>query len=417
MSKSWRSVGEAYDGRIESNRIILQNTSTPNLSRGSGLAGFALFLLIGATAAMYGPTIPAFRSTFHVTAATAGLLLSGHFAGSLAGTLTPGLVARRFRAPRLVAAVSMVCFALGCLCIAAAPGWPVAVAGAVIEGAGWGGLVIVFNALFTSGFGSRSPAALTLLNALYGVGAIIGPAGVGLLAGGQFRGPFLTAAVAALVLLPVTLALPNSDLENRASGEAHVQPIANLPLLLAAFMAAFFLYGGLEGGISAWEATHLVATGLSAAAAATITSLFWAAFTTGRLLAAPVSLRVKPERLALGGLAVLLLVMPLARVTAVTAAAYTACGLALAPVFPLMLVWAGRIMRTSQRITSFVIAADLLGGVVITALLGRLITGFSADVVPIALAALATGQFCILIAIQIFLTRRKETTQIGSLRW
>ena len=164
--------------------------TTPILSRGTAAAGFALFVLIGATAATYGPTIPSLRSSFHISAATAGLLLSGHFAGSLIGTLSPSFLPARFRSPRLVVGVSIVALSFGCLCIGAARVWPMALGGATIEGIGWGGLVIAFNALFAAGFGARSPAMLTLLNAVYGIGAILGPAGVGLLAGGEFRGPF-----------------------------------------------------------------------------------------------------------------------------------------------------------------------------------------------------------------------------------
>src|SRR5206468_9227961 len=121
---------------------------------------------------------------------------------------------------------------------------------------------------------------------------------VGVLAGGSFRGPYLTAAAIALLLLPASLTLPGRDAEDehlddgrRSTGTA-IWP-------LAAFLVAFFLYGGLEGGIGAWEPTQLVATGLSPAVAATVTSLFWTSYTVGRLLVAPISLAVKPAWIVL----------------------------------------------------------------------------------------------------------------------
>ena len=79
-------------------------------------------------------------------------------AGSLAGTLSPGFVPPRFRAAKPVTLVSTLCFALGCLILGTAPVWPAAVSGAVVEGAGWGGLVIAFNALFSAGFGGAVEA-------------------------------------------------------------------------------------------------------------------------------------------------------------------------------------------------------------------------------------------------------------------
>jgi len=67
--------------------------------------------------------------------------------------------------------ISICLLAAGCLVIGAAPGWPVAAGAAVVEGAGWGTLVIIFNTLFASGFGARSAAVLTLLNAVFGLGS------------------------------------------------------------------------------------------------------------------------------------------------------------------------------------------------------------------------------------------------------
>ena len=366
----------------------------------TAFVGFALFLLIGATAAMFGPTIPAFRSTFHISATAAGLLLGGHFAGSLLGTMSPSFLPERLRAPRTLTAVATLCFALGCLTIGSAPSWPVPVAGAGIEGVGWGGIVIVFNALFVSGFGSRSPTMLILLNAVYGLGAILGPTGVALLATGGFRLPFLLVTAVALAVLPFGLVLPGNAKVSAPSG--HPTPSASVMLRpLAVFIVAFFLYGGLEAGIGAWEPTHLIATGLSVAGAAMVTSVFWASFTLARLVAAPLALIVNPERLVLGCLAVVVFLALATRVDAITPAAYTGCGLFLGPVFPLAVVWSGRTIRASQRVTSFVISGDLLGGAVLPPFLGQLVMSVGIQALPTAFAVLAAGSFSILLAVQL----------------
>lgn len=362
-------------------------------------AGFGLFMVIGATVAMFGPTIPAFRATFHLSAAAAGLLLSGHFAGSLLGTLSPGVLPQRWRGPRRVACSATLFFALGCLMIGAAPVWPVALGGAAVEGMGWGGLVIALNALFSSGFGAGSATMLTLLNAVYGIGAILGPAGVALFATGSFRGPFLTAAVAALLLLPAGLTLPREERFPAAGPAERAGPVSRG--LLAAFVAAFFLYGGLESGVGTWEATHLVTIGLSVTAAASLTSLFWTSFTVGRLVAAPVALWVTPDRLVLGCLALVSIIILAADLNALAPPVYIACGLMLGPVFPLALVWSGRALRTSQRITAFVISGDLMGATVFPALLGQLVTSAGVRALPISFALLAAGPFCILLAMRL----------------
>jgi len=367
------------------------------LSRRSALTGFVLFVLIGVVASSFGPIVPSFRSTFHVSAATAGLLLSGHFAGAVLGVLSPVLVPARHQSPRLMTFISICLLAAGCLVIGAAPGWPVAAGAAVVEGAGWGTLVIIFNTLFASGFGARSAAVLTLLNAVFGLGSILGPASVGLIFQGNYRPPFITAGLIAFVLLPLAFTLPvaatsvpRAEKEVRSTG---------LPLLLAFFMAAFFLLGGLEAGIGAWEPTHLIFTGLSAASAATVASFFWMTYTAGRLGAATLSLRVGPERIVLAAVASTGILLGLTRITAITAAAYTLCGFAAAPLFPLAVIWATKALAMTPRTTSLVVATDLFGGVILNTALGRLITSTSAASLPFAFAVMAAVCLAILLAI------------------
>jgi hypothetical protein len=58
-------------------------------------------------------------------------------------------------------------------------------------------------------------------------------------------------------------------------------------------------------------------------------------------------------------------------------------------------------MHASQRVTSFVISGDLLGGTVLAALLGQLVTNAGAGALPLAFAGLAAGAGCTLLVIQL----------------
>jgi fucose permease len=368
------------------------------LSRRSAFTGYVLFALIGAVSASYGSIVASFRDTFHVSAATAALLLSGHFAGAVLGVLSPALIPLKYQAPRRTTAISMCLLAVGCLAVGAAPYWQVAVGGALLEGAGWGTLVIIFNTLFATGFGRRSASILLLLNALFGVGSIIGPASVGLILQGHYRPPYLTVAVLAITLLPLAYTLPNTT-PSSAAGDEEVRLRTGIPRLLAVFAAAFFLMGGLEGGITAWEPTHLIYTGLSAASAATVASFFSVGYTLGRLVTATLSLRVGPERIVLAALVATGVLLALTRITLITALAYTLCGFAISPLFPLALIWASKALQMSPRTTSLVVAADLFGGVILNAALGRLIASTSAASLPFAFAVMAALCLCILLAV------------------
>src|SRR5215203_2466918 len=99
------------------------------------------------------------------------------------------------------------------------------------------------------------------------------------------------------------------------------------------------IYVGVESGIGGWEATSLLAGGTGAAAAAGWTAGYWAALTTGRLLAIPLALRVAPAVLAAGSLVAAAGGLALAHVPGVAPVAYTLTGLALGPVFPTVLAW------------------------------------------------------------------------------
>ena len=70
-----------------------------------------------------------------------------------------------------------------------------------------------------------------------------------------------------------------------------------------------------------------------------LVSGFWAAFTAGRLLGAGLSVRVRSDRLATGGLLCGVVCLLAATQPGIAGVAYVAAGLALAPVFPTGVAW------------------------------------------------------------------------------
>jgi MFS transporter, FHS family, glucose/mannose:H+ symporter len=364
-------------------------------------------VLIGAAGASFGPILPSFRSTFGLSAAIGGLLLSGHYTGAVIGILSPNVLRGRMRSTRALAIGGTTVFAAGCLVIGVSPAPWTALLGAVIEGAGWGALVICFNSLFAAGFGERSPAMLTLLNATFGVGSIAGPAAVGLLFGGHFRPPFIAAALLAVLALTLTPALPGAAIAAPDDAAPGLRIHGYAPAL-ALFVVLFFLLGGTEGGVSAWMATNLVATGMSVTRAATITSLFWVLYTATRLVIAPVTLLVPPRWIVTACLAFLAVLMLLAHAAVLTAPAYVLAGAAIAPTFPLSLVWAGKALAISDRVMSFVVAGDLFGGILLSAGAGRLVTAAGATALPFAFTGVA-GVSCVLALLLAGQTARIES--------
>jgi MFS transporter, FHS family, glucose/mannose:H+ symporter len=349
------------------------------------------FVVIGGLQALYGPAIPSFRATFGVTPSVAGLALSAEFAGALAGIVGYHLLMARLGDRRLLAA-SYALMAVGTTGFALAPSWPLALAAALVTGFGSGGIDYGLNHLFTIGYGRRGAAMLNLLNAHFGVGAVIGPVLIGWLGAGRYPWLFGAVAVAAVLLIPTVGGVhpenPKSEISNDASPAPQLLR-RRIGVLVAAFVAIYVLYVAIEAGTGGWEPTQLEAVGYSATVAATATSGFWLALTAGRFLAIPVSLRWPAPAIVTGccaGMAVFLL---LAAIPAVAPWAYGGLGFMCAPIWATGLPWLARAAPKVAAASAYVMATSMLGGIAFPPLLGRAIEVAGVRSVPLILCAVA----------------------------
>jgi fucose permease len=329
---------------------------------------------VGFLLSLYGPSIPELRAAYGVGGGGSALVLSLHFAGAMTGIGWWGL--ERRLAPRTWLVVAAVLAAGGAVGIAFAPAWPVVLAAAFGLGVGFGVVVVEINVLFAEAFGERTTAMLNLLGACFGAGAILGPLAVA--ASGGYRLPFCVGAGAALAALALAGDLPRTARPPAPAGDR--PPFA----VVWGFVALCALYVGVESGIGGWETTSLRAGGAGQAAAASWTAGYWAAITTGRLLAIPLALRVPAPVLAAGSLLLAAAGLGLAHVPALAPVAYTLAGLALGPVFPTALAWLAQAAPGARGATAIVFAAANLGGVVLPVMIGRLVDLSSPVVIPTA---------------------------------
>lgn len=371
--------------------------------RATVLGAFPIYGLMGAMQALYGPLLPAFRVDFHVTEAASGLLFSAHFCGAALGILLPDALESRYMLGRRLIGGATAVLAVGYLSLGLAPAWPAALLATVLIGLGYGGLVRAFTMLIVTNFGARNAFMLLLLNAVFGTGALAGPALLAVAPASSFRAPFMIGAALTAVLLPVALLIPAPPrAQQRARAGRAVQRRASpLPW----FMALFFVLGGMEASLGGWEATQLIAQGASTAAAATFTALFWGTFTLGRVLVAPLSLRIPPQRIITAALPAVVLLAALARLPSVAPLAYTLAGFCLAPLYPLSLIWFDRVQRSSGGAPSWVMVSDLAGGAVLPFLVGQLIALTAPDSVASGLGACAVVCCVIAVALRRITTR------------
>ncbi|MGW1744176.1 MFS transporter [Streptomyces sp. NPDC002092] len=354
--------------------------------------------------ALYGPAVPGLRAEFGLSPSGAGLGLSLHFTGGVAGVLAFNAIHSRISNRALLAA-SYGLMALGGAGFALAPNWPLALAAAFLGGLGFGGIDYGLNQLFAVGFGDRSTAMLNVLNAHFGIGAVLGPAVMAWLGADAYAYAFGACAVLAAVLVP----MGSSGVRTRPAEPSKTaqQPglTGGLPRILAGFLALYILNVGVEAGVGGWEPTHLETVGYSATVAASATSVYWLMMTAGRFLVVPIALKHSPERIltiCAAGMTVCLL---LARVKGVAPVAYAGVGLFIAPVFPTGLPWLNRALPQARRAGAWVIAASMIGGVAAPPLLGAGIEASGIHAVPWLLTALSAASLAVTIWL-IQLTRR-----------
>lgn len=370
------------------------------------------FVLIGALQALYGPAIPAFREAYDLSPSSAGLGLSAHFIGGVAGVLLFDRLYGRMGNRRILG-TSYLLMALGAAGFALAPNWPAGLAAALLAGLGFGGIDYGLNQLFAVGFGHRSTAMLNILNAHFGIGAILGPALIAAVGAEHYPALFLAFAAANLPLLfclrgvrdqvpqPTTAATDASaafDASDArgATGTAATGTAAggsalgrSLGSVLAVFVTLYVLHVGIEAGVGGWEPTHLETVGYGAGAAATATSVYWLMMTVGRFLVAPIALRHSAQTIITVSCAGMTVCLLLASVPSLAPYAYAGVGLFIAPIFPTGLPWLNAAAPRARRAGALVIAASMIGGVAAGPALGKAIEWSGVRAVPLLLGAVA----------------------------
>lgn len=363
--------------------------SAPVFSKAAVVASCAGFVLIGALQALYGPAIPGFRAEFGLSPSAAGLGLSAHFVGGVAGVLLFDRLYGRV-GNRHILGSSYLLMAIGAAGFALAPGWPTALAAALLAGLGFGGIDYGLNQLFAVGFGHRSTAMLNILNAHFGIGAILGPALIGVVGSEHYPAVFLGFALANLPLLLCLKGVRNDvpvPAGHAAGGDGVLR--RSLASVLAVFVALYVLHVGIEAGVGGWEPTHLETVGYGAGVAATATSVYWLMMTVGRFLVAPLALRFSAQTIIAVSCAGMTVCLLAASVPALAPYAYAGVGLFIAPIFPTGLPWLNRAAPRARRAGALVIAASMAGGVAAGPALGKAIEWSGVRAVPLLLCGVS----------------------------
>src|ERR1043165_2654519 len=254
------------------------------------------FLLTGIVMTFLGPLLPILSARWSLSDVRAGYLIFTQFFSSMFGMLLSGLLVRRIGYRRTLM-TGLALMASGMFLIAFGP-YPLGIASVCILGIGYGITSPAGNLRTAETNPERRAAALNVLNAVWGIGAMSCPFLIAL-AQNAYRISFFlcgTAATVSAVLLAFSLTRFMPDTHTSAS-ESGAQPgdgvwkSKTLPMICA----LFFIYVGTETSFGAWVATY--AHRLDPADHsfwAIMPAFFWGSLLAGRSLA-PLALKFHHE--------------------------------------------------------------------------------------------------------------------------
>ena len=322
------------------------------------VTGLVSFIFMGAGQSLYGPALPAFARDLGLTAPEAGWLVSAHWVGCILG------VAVMFRfGGQITPRIALGLMAAGAGLIASAPGWWGTLAGAVIFGAGYGCATVVFNPRVLAAFGEKGPSMLSLLNAVFSLGAIAAP----LVFVALGSSPALSFGIVAVGCAIIALFAGAAGKAQNAATLA-TQPFRPHWAILTFGMVAV----GLEACLIGLGPTALIQAGETEAMSARLLSLFFVAFLAARMALVFAAQYIPSFTLYAVAMAVASGVA-LVGATISPAVSFVLIGISAGLFFPSFFVTAARKMGTDPRVAPTIITAGLIGGIVSPVLIAQVL--------------------------------------------
>jgi MFS transporter, FHS family, glucose/mannose:H+ symporter len=332
-------------------------------------------VITGIVTTLVGPLLPILIGRWSLSDQRAGLFFTAQFFGSIAGVASIGpLIKRGYR-------YSFVCgFALIAAGVAGLNlgNYVATLAAATVFGCGLGQTVSSANLWVAEIAKARRVAALSILNLMWGIGAIASSPFV-MLAQRHLVTSWLLCAIAACSALTAVF-LAGMNLEPEMTRKA--EPVReralkdNISVRSTLSLAAlFFLYVGSENSVAGWVASLTKRMNSESGDLWALAPMFfWGGLLAGRALVPMVALRRSERTLLAGGLmlaAAGVCSLLWAETFASVVACVTAAGLGLAAIYPILIAWLVKAFgERSRRIGAIMFAMASMGGATLPWLVG-----------------------------------------------
>ena len=364
---------------------------------------FAAFIALGLTSGLLGLAWPSMRQDFNLPLDAVGILflvntvaysLAGFFIGRLMTRLGSGL-----------ALLLGVCLMGVCMFgIAASSAWVAVIAFSLVFGFGSGILDAGLNLYFATYHSARQ---MSWLHASFGLGITFGPLIMTFVLQQNLK--WQTGyAIVGVALIAVILMFALTRRQWRVEG---FQTVENKPVLRASFaetlatpvvwfsIATFLVYVGTEIGIGQWAYTLLTESrAIAPGIAGLCVSIYWGAFTGGRILFGIIADRFPITRIlrfAMLGMVAGTFLFWWNPVSAVALLGLVVVGFSQAPVFPMLM------SDTPQRVgaehaentISLQMGAVGIGTAILPSLLGTLGKNAGLETMAISFVLMAVSVF------------------------
>lgn len=362
------------------NEVVIQPLAFANMT--------TMFVLIGAIASLYGPLLIQFSHKFHISLPAAGVVISVHFVGALFGVPVGWLGVKRVTG-RVAIVVSLLLLTLGVAGVATADSWTLLLVSVFFVGFGFGALDFTVNTLLARTAIKRRPHRLSLANAGYAIGAVVGPFLVIVLHPHNYQFLFGATAVVAVLLTFNNRGISAPPVRVEHHEHREVMDREQRRTILLTFIMAFILYVACESSASGWIASHLNRVGYSTSIGSAITAGFWLGLAAGRVLGGPLHKRFSHQLLVIAGLCSAIVVSMAALSNGLAPYAYPVLGVVLALVYPMGVIWYTLLCPDDGNGLALIILCMMAGGIIGPAAQSVMVAHFGIHAVPIVTASLA----------------------------
>jgi FHS family Na+ dependent glucose MFS transporter 1 len=365
-------------------------TQVASQPKGRTTAAYYLaFVILGMILAVLGPTLPYLARQTSSQLSQASFLFTARALGGFMGALLSGRLYDR-GAGHLLLIVTLLTFFVSFVLLPFIPLlWLLSLL-LFITGVAEGGLDVGINTLLVWIHGRGVGPFMNGLHFFFGLGAFLSPIVIAqvLAYNGEVRWGFWILAFLVLPALFWIWRLPSPPApEKKKESSAPQSANAVIVLLMAVLLA---LYVGAEIGFGGWIFSYAVALDLaSETTAAYLTSLFWGAFTGGRLLAIPIAVWLSPRTILFGDLLIagsgvaLILFGHNSQPAAWIGTALAGAGMA--SVFPTVLTLAERRVPITGKVTSAFFVGGSIGAMTLPWLMGQLFSAISPTATMLAI--------------------------------